>query len=111
MGFFGRKKTPAPQLPRKIKHENLSLDAIDDIVEDFMKDKAINQKWIPDFVESVIYKNVLRLVLGLFARVIDTTSISLMGHRVLFDMQPDPSSLVDVEAQVRPKTTASTSTS
>jgi hypothetical protein len=109
-GLFGTKKNAAPKMPRKIKHENLSFDAIDAIVEDFMNDKAINQKWIPDFVERVIYKNVLRLVVGLFAQILETTSVSLMGHRVVLDVQPDPAAVVDVEAQVRPRNTASTST-
>ncbi|AUF82609.1 hypothetical protein TetV_527 [Tetraselmis virus 1] len=105
MGFFSSKKKnnkPSSSLPNKIKHDNLSFEAIDDIVDDFMKDKAINQSWIPDVIEQTLYKNMLRLVLGLMARIVDGVSISFMGHKIVMDMTPNTEELVDVEAQVRP---------
>ena len=58
------------------------------MIDDFMKDKAINQTWIPDYIERTIYKNVLKLVVALMAQIIDGIEITVMGHKIVMDMRP-----------------------
>lgn len=90
MGLFSKLKPRGADKPRPPpKHTNISDEAIDEMIDDFMKDKAINQTWIPDYIERTIYKNVLKLVVALMAQIIDGIEITVMGHKIVMDMRPN----------------------
>lgn len=67
----------------------VSLAAIDDIVDEFMADSAINSAMLPDFIERAVYRNVLQLLLGVAGRVIDTAEVGFLGHNVTMKLSPD----------------------
>lgn len=69
----------------------VSKDSIDEIVDDFMKDKAINNALLPDFIERSIYRNILHLIMGLLGRVLDTTEFSFLGHNITMKLTPEGS--------------------
>lgn len=61
---------------------------IDDIVDKFMENDAINQKAIPDFVERAIYRNVLTLVTGLMTEVLEGVELQALGHKIKLTVEP-----------------------
>lgn len=63
-------------------------DAIDSMVDEFMKDKGLNTLLLPDFVERRLYKNVLHLALSAMNQVLDSTHVEFLGHRIEFSMKP-----------------------
>lgn len=67
----------------------VSNSAIEEIVEDFMKDSAINNMLLPDFIEKALYTNVLKLVMGLIGRTLDTTNIDFLGHTITLQLRPN----------------------
>lgn len=67
--------------------------AIKHFVDSLIEDEDINIPYVPDCIERRIYRNVLKLVLGTADRVLQSTFIELLGHRIRFDLEPvSPSS-------------------
>lgn len=73
--------------PFRSKH--VSLAAVDDVVDDFMSDSAINNPLMPDIIERAIYRNVLKLILGVMGRMLDTTELSFLGHNITLKLAPE----------------------
>ena len=71
----------------------VSFAAVDEIVDDFMSDSAINNPLIPDFVERSIYRNVLKLLLGVVGRTLDTAELSFLGHNITMKLTPEEGDL------------------
>ena len=80
--------TPPPQ-PAASPRRRLSRSAVDGIVDDFMRDEAINSALLPDFIERSIYRNIIHLMLGIIGRVLDTTEFSFLGHNVTMKLTPE----------------------
>lgn len=80
---------PDPDPAPSGRTAGVSLAAVDEVVDDFMRDNAINNPLIPDFIERSIYRNVLRLMLGVLRRVLDTTELSFLGHNIRMNLTPD----------------------
>lgn len=78
---------PSPDPPRRNTH--VSFAAVDEIVDDFMSDSAINNPLMPDFIERSIYRNVLKLMLGILGRMLDTTELSFLGHNITMKLTPE----------------------
>lgn len=76
-------------------HENtdklsqLSKAKVDEFVEKLLNDADVNIKYLPDFVERAIYKNVLNLIMALLNNVFDTVSVKFLGHNLTFTVMPD----------------------
>lgn len=69
--------------------KELSKAKVDEFVEKLLTDEDVNIKYLPDFVERQLYKNVLNLVLNLLDNTFNTTSIKFLGHLLTFDIVPD----------------------
>lgn len=67
---------------QKDEPTRVSRDKIDEIVEGFMQNNAVNNPLLPDFIEKAIYKNVITLMLGIAEEVLGTTTVEVLGHRV-----------------------------
>lgn len=61
---------------------SVSIDAVDALVNDFMKDNKINNPMIPDFIEKQIYTNCIKLVLGVLDQSLKTVNIEFLGHKL-----------------------------
>jgi hypothetical protein len=57
-------------------------DAIDRMVDEFMESDATNSAYLPDFIESRIYRNGLRMGLGLLRGFLGTLMVEFAGLRV-----------------------------
>lgn len=73
------------------KETVVNVGAVDELVDEFMSDSAINSAFLPDVLERALYRNVLLLMLGIMGRVLDTTSFSFLGHDVTVRMAPQDS--------------------
>ena len=73
----------------KQKLHQLSKEKINEFVKKLLVDQNINIKYLPDYVEKQIYKNVLNMLIGLLNNTLATTSIKFLGHELTFAIQPD----------------------
>ena len=62
--------------------------AIEDLAEQLLANKSVEQWFIPDVVERQVYRNCLKLIFGIIDRVADTLSIRLCGHELSLSFEP-----------------------
>lgn len=73
------------------QRENLtkiSRKRINKFVEKILDDENINIKYLPDFVERQIYRNVFNIFINLLDNLFEKTTVRFMGHKLTFDLQP-----------------------
>ena len=66
----------------------ISRKRINKFVERILDDENINIKYLPDFVEKQIYRNVFNILINLLDNLFDKTTVRFMGHKLTFDLQP-----------------------
>ena len=67
----------------------LSKIRINQFVEKILEDENVNIKYLPDFVERQIYRNVFTILINLLENILETTSIKFLGHNLTFDINPN----------------------
>lgn len=75
----------------KNHHEEHLTDeekAINDIVERYLNNHLVNCKFIPDFIERKMYRNVLKMIMGILEDTIEKTEIRVLGHKINFTITP-----------------------
>ncbi|KAF4654631.1 kelch-like [Perkinsus chesapeaki] len=60
-------------------HIKLNEEVIDRLVKELLSDSSINVFWIPDIIESAIYRNVLRLMLRVVEELLGRVELDLLG--------------------------------
>lgn len=81
------------QLQRQQKISQISqeeTDAINRLVDQFLANELVNNKFIPDAVERKMYCNVVRMIVGLLKVSVDHASLEVLGHRFVISMTPVP---------------------
>lgn len=82
----------------------ISEDTIRKIVDGFMKNKKINQRYIPDAIERQIYQNVIVLLMALLEESLKTARIQFLGHELTVHIGAPPGevpeTIVDVTSTV-----------
>lgn len=63
-------------------------DAVNAIVEKFLKNDLVNNPYIPDFIERRLYANVVKLVLGMLKETVEASNVDILGHRISFTFSP-----------------------
>lgn len=76
--------TDSPDLEKK----RISDEAIEKFVSKLLSDPEINMHVLPDAIEHVIYRKVLRVLLGTLLHIADTSDIEFIGHRLILDIVP-----------------------
>lgn len=79
---------PRELVKRKSRLDEVSKKRVDEFVEKILADENVNIKYLPDFVERQIYKNVFNLMINLLDNVLETTTISFLGHKMTIDIDP-----------------------
>jgi hypothetical protein len=79
----GQAKAPAPV-------SDAETDAINALVDQFLADELINNRFIPDAVERRLYCNVVKMIIGILKVSIDNASLEAFGHRFVVNMTPTP---------------------
>lgn len=79
-------------------HPNpISTKNIEIIVEKMLNDENVNIKYLPDFVERQLYKNMFKMILKLFDQITNNTSVNLLGHRLHVEMEPLPENMLNLD--------------
>lgn len=65
-------------------HTDADIDAI---VATILENDAVNIDFIPDALEARVYRNVVRLVLGLLEESLDNVDISLFGRKLTIKLE------------------------
>lgn len=68
---------------------NFSQKQIDIFIEKLLADPNVNIKYLPDFVERQLYRNIFTLIFGILQNLTDTTEIKLLGHKLMLRLIPD----------------------
>lgn len=71
----------------KIETKSSRIIAIEDYIEDFLQDEEINT-CLPDKMERKMYKNVLVKTITLLEKVLETTEIQILNHRIRLVLEP-----------------------
>jgi hypothetical protein len=62
-------------------------DAIEGMVAEFMESGATNSAYVPDYIESRMYRNGLRMGLGLLRGFLGTLRVEVAGLRVSVNVE------------------------
>ena len=68
--------------------EKAESEAIRKLVDGILKDKDINNQFIPDVLERKIYENVLEVVMSQIKLTLESTKIEFMNHEINFVVKP-----------------------
>ena len=80
MGNFFRSSTTTEVKSSKVV-------AIENYIDDFLQDEEINS-CLPDKMERKMYKNVLVKTITLLEKVLETTEIQILNHRIRLVLEP-----------------------
>lgn len=72
--------------------KKISDEAIDVFVKTLLTDPEINVHGLPDVVERVLYRKVLKIILGTLGHVADNAEIEFIGHKITIGIEPINSS-------------------
>jgi len=67
-----------------------SPDNLDELVKKFLDNKDINLTFLPDSIESKIYKKILKMSISEIKHVVSTVKIQFLDHEITLDMHPIP---------------------
>ena len=77
-------------LQRAIQNQGIrpkiSIEKIQDFVDKLMENPDINVRFIPDFAEKKLYKNVLKMLLSIINEIVSETKIEILGHNILLNV-------------------------
>jgi hypothetical protein len=77
----------------QVQNENtfsISKTHVDSFVEKLLTDENVNIKYLPDYVERQLYRNIFTILLGVVQNLFGSMTINLIGHRIGFAMSPQP---------------------
>jgi hypothetical protein len=66
-----------------------SQKKIEEYVEQLLNDPEVNAKFLPDAIESRLYKNVLNLSVALMKNLLASAEIHVLGHKITLVLAPD----------------------
>lgn len=66
----------------------LCLDdtALDAMVTNILQNEHVNMKYLPDAVEKQLYRNVIRLVLGLLEESLERMELTVLGQKITLEI-------------------------
>jgi len=63
-------------------------EILDSIVDRYMKNDLINNPAIPDWIERKMYKNVLKMTIGIASDTINNSEFEFLGHIISLNVRP-----------------------
>jgi len=67
----------------------LSQEQIDQFVEGLLNDENVNIKYLPDYVERQLYRNMFTILLEVIKHTTNTAEIKFLGHTMTFVITPN----------------------
>jgi hypothetical protein len=77
---------------RNVSSDRLKLDSaiqIDKFVKEILSNPETNVSWLPDAVESRLYKNFANVALKGIENLLESSHIIFMGHKLSFVIDPE----------------------
>ena len=62
--------------------------AIDAVVDKFLLNEFVNNKYIPDVIERRMYRNVIKMSIGAMKTTFDNVSVEILGHKLTINIEP-----------------------
>ena len=63
-----------------IEKPDIDVEAVQDLVDVLLNEKAVNISWVPDVVERQIYTNVLVVMMGVMQTFLKCSKVNVCGH-------------------------------
>ena len=70
------------------KQSSISGDAIQKFVDELLADPNVNIYGFPDKIESALYRNTIRMILGAMEKLFNNVSVDFIGHKITIVMEP-----------------------
>lgn len=86
IGKLGENITDSDDVKQLV--DMLSKEQINKYVEDLLADENTNIKYLPDFVEKQIYRNIFKLSIKLINKIMNSTSFEIVNHKLHISMIP-----------------------
>ena len=74
-------------LSKKTEEDTSETSAIEQYIDTFLHNEEINT-CLPDKIERKMYKKVLTKTIALLEKVLETTEIKILNHRVRLVLEP-----------------------
>lgn len=74
-------------LSKKPEEDTSETNAIEQYIDTFLHNEQINT-CLPDKMERKMYKKVLTKTIALLEKVLETTEIKILNHRLRFVLEP-----------------------
>lgn len=69
----------------------INVKVLEAMADELLKNKAINQWWVPDIIERQIYANCMRIIFTIIDGIADTMAFHMCGHSLSLRFEPiDP---------------------
>jgi len=94
-----KRSTESSEQIDKVKLSEISKERVDAFVEELLNDENVNIKYLPDFVERQIYRNVFSLLINVLENMLNTTNVQFMGHTITFDLKPQINDHIDEDKE------------
>ena len=62
--------------------------AIDAVVDKFLANEFVNNKYIPDVIERRMYRNVIKMSIGCMKTTFDNVHVEILGHKLSINIEP-----------------------
>lgn len=66
----------------------ISQENIKQFVDELLKDKNVNLKYLPDSFEKKLYTDILSIILAILENILEDISIKFLGHEIKLNFQP-----------------------
>jgi len=66
----------------------ISKEKINEFVDELLKDENINIKYLPDYVEKQLYRNIFTIAVGVLDKILNTTELNMIGHQIKLSIEP-----------------------
>lgn len=74
--------------------------AVDDFVDELLKDPNINIYLLPDSIERKVYSNTLKIILSTLQKMFNNTNLDIIGHQLKLSLQPTLESKIEYENNI-----------
>lgn len=66
----------------------VNVPVLEAMADELLKNKTINQRWLPDVIERQVYVNSMRIIFTIIDSIADTMVFQLCGHSLSLRFEP-----------------------
>ena len=69
-------------------YKSESSKVIDEIVDRYLADELVNNPRIPDFIEKRLYRNMVKIIIGIIKDTSENANVEVLGRKITSSMEP-----------------------